>query len=269
MNPIVACLAGGRNKLLASKAYESFNNQYSSFGISVRTPETVRDIAKEDIPFCINSKFGGHGVVKIPYSNAAQGVFTITNSFELDKFMQEETSEYDSYIVQSLIGNYNWSSNTHNGKYYHMGMIPDKKNNIYCADLRMMVHFDILSKSWRPLVVYSRRAEKPLTASLNSGDNNFNSWEMLGTNLSFKDEKGTWCTDTNRLLLVDNNEFNLLGIGIDELIDAFFQTVMASVAIDKLAAKLLESGKFDLELFQSLNKDSALESEFYRHNKEK
>jgi len=45
---------------------------------------------------------GGHAVVKVPYSNAGQGVFTITSPAELAAFMAEE-SRYDKYIVQALV----------------------------------------------------------------------------------------------------------------------------------------------------------------------
>ena len=46
---------------------------------------------------------GGHAVVKVPYSNAGQGVYTITCPEELANFMAED-SRYDKYIVQSLVG---------------------------------------------------------------------------------------------------------------------------------------------------------------------
>jgi len=103
LNSIWACLAGGRNKMIADKAYEFFNhelNQQNS-GLQIRTPETVRDVSKSEIPLWVKS-MGGHAVIKIPYSNAGQGVYTITNQSELDAFMAEE-HHYDKFIVQSLV----------------------------------------------------------------------------------------------------------------------------------------------------------------------
>lgn len=47
---------------------------------------------------------GGDAVVLVPYSNAGQGVYTITSEDELDGFMQLQHN-YDHFIVQSLIGN--------------------------------------------------------------------------------------------------------------------------------------------------------------------
>jgi hypothetical protein len=60
---------------------------------------------------------GGHAVVKVPYSNAGQGVYTITSPKELEDFMQLP-NRYDKFIVQSLVGNASWSSMTTHGQYF-------------------------------------------------------------------------------------------------------------------------------------------------------
>lgn len=91
-------------------------------------------------------------------------------------------------------------------------------------------------------------------------------WEMLGTNLSIKLPNGDWTTDTSRLILMDRRDFNQLGIGIDDLIDAYIQTVLAVIAIDKMADRLMASGQFDYQLFQSLNPDDALLREIQQAN---
>jgi putative transposon-encoded protein len=108
-----------------------------SSGLKIRTPETICDVTKNEIP-AIVKRFGGQAVIKVPYSNAGQGVYTIVNKEELQDFMQEEF-EYKRFIVQSLIGHYNWSSKSKSGKYYHLGTIPDVKGETYVFDLRMMV----------------------------------------------------------------------------------------------------------------------------------
>lgn len=72
LNPVVACLAGGRNKLVAAKAYDFFNAEYGPRGLNIRVPETREDVAKDEIPLWVKS-MGGHAVVKVPYSNAGQG----------------------------------------------------------------------------------------------------------------------------------------------------------------------------------------------------
>jgi hypothetical protein len=51
------------------------------------------------------------------------------------------------------------------------------------------------------------------------------SWDYLGTNLSFKLDDDTWSTETNRLLLMDTRDFNRLGVGTDDLIDAYIQVL--------------------------------------------
>lgn len=91
---------------------------------------------------------------------------------------------------------------------------------------------------------------------------------MLGTNLSVKLPNGGWTTDTSRLILMDRKDFNQLGLGIDDLIDAYIQTALAVIAIDKMAAKLMANGKFDYQLFESLNPDNALLDEIKEANED-
>lgn len=91
---------------------------------------------------------------------------------------------------------------------------------------------------------------------------------MLGTNLSVKTD-GSWSTESQRLVLMDRKDFNMLGIGIDDLIDAYIQTVLSVIAIDKLSARLMKDGggegdgvgSFDFELFAALNPDEKLLAE--------
>merc|ERR1712232_7317 len=116
MNSILSCLAGGRNKLMASKAYEMFNLELEGSGLAIKCPDTMTDVSLEEIPLYVKS-MGWHAVIKIPYANAGTGVFTISSKRELDEF-----------IIQSLVGNSNWSSTTKSGKYYHVGTMPNFKN---------------------------------------------------------------------------------------------------------------------------------------------
>ena len=255
LNPTIACLAGGRNKMVAAKAYDLFNAELQPNGLKINTPETIWDVSKNEVPLWVK-KMGGHAVVKVPYSNAGQGVFTIVNEAELERFMEMDF-EYDLFIVQSLIGNYHWSSTTSAGKLYHVGTIPNPKGQTYVADIRMMV--SATENGIRPLCTYGRRSEKPLVDFI---ENSTDSWSMLGTNLSYKNPDGSWNTDTNRLVLMDRRDFNKLGIGLDDLIEAFIQTVLSMVAIDKMAKTLVnKNGKFRMRLFKSLNDDEGLINE--------
>ena len=254
-NPIVACLAGGRNKMVAAKAYDFYNAEIQDSGLKINVPHTIWDISKAEIPLWVQ-KMGGQAVIKIPYSNAGQGVFTITNQRELDDFMALEI-DYERYIVQSLIGNYKWSSESEQGKFYHVGTIPNTRGETYVTDIRMMV--SSTPNGIRPLCVYSRRTAQPLTDELTSGAS---SWPMLGTNLSIKKGENDWGSDTNRLLLMDRRDFNKLGIGLDDLIEGYIQTVLSTIAIDKMCKNLFNSkGRFKQRLFKSLNNDPTLLSE--------
>jgi hypothetical protein len=255
LNPIAACLAGGRNKLLAAKAYEFHNATLQGTGLSIRTPETIRAVRLIEVPLWVE-RFGGQAVVKNPYSNAGQGVWTITRPQELERFL-ELAHAYEHFIVQSLIGNANWSSRSEHGRLYHVGTVPDKRARIFVADLRMMVSSG--PAGFRPVAIYARQARDPLTQALPEDGA---SWNMLGTNLSIKSADGGWATETQRLLLMDRRDFNRLGIGLDDLIEAFVQTVLATLAIDAMASSLVtRKGKFRHRLFRSLNDDATLGAE--------
>jgi len=257
LNPVVGCMAGGRNKLVAAKAYELFNAQSFEHGLKINTPHTVYDVSKIEVPLVIKT-LGGKGVVKVPYSNAGQGVFTITSQRELDQFMKDEFV-YDQFIVQALIGNSEWSSTCPDGQLYHVGTVPDKKNEIYVADMRLMVTSG--DKGFWPVGFYARKALKPLSKELKGAEE---SWDMLGTNLSVKLGEDKWSSETNRLMLMDRKDFNILGVGIDELIDSYIQTVMATIAIDQMAQNLIgEKGGLKRKLFRSLNKDDSFIGEIY------
>ncbi|KAG2227634.1 hypothetical protein INT45_004675 [Circinella minor] len=261
MNQIISCLAGGRNKMMASRAYDFYNHsELVDTGLSVRSPETINNVTRGEIPLYINA-MGNHAVLKVPYSNAGQGVYTITNNDELKHFLAED-HHYDKFIVQSLVGNASWSSVTRAGKFYHVGTIPNKKNcDTFVSDLRMMVTGN--EQGFRPICIYGRKARRPLTAKLDPHDN---TWEMLGTNLSIKLPNGSWTTDSSRLILMDRRDFNQLGIGVDDLIDAYIQTVLAVIAIDKMSERLMANGHFDYQLFRSLNPDDALLREIQQAN---
>lgn len=250
-NPVIACLAGGRNKMVADRAYEMFNlKNAASSGLKIHVPDTIRDVTKDAVPMWVAS-MGGHAVVKNPYSNAGQGVWTITSSQELDEFMALPT-RYDKFIVQALIGNSGWSSATTSGTLYHTGTVPNKKLQSFVCDIRMMVC--ATPNGFRPLAMYSRRAKDPLVKDITGR----NSWDILGTNLSERQMDGSLVSNSSRLLQMDVKDFNRLGVGLDDLIDGYVQCCCASTAIDEMAKSMVHDGKFDAVLFSSVCADDAL-----------
>ena len=250
-NPIVGCLAGGRNKALAAKAYDWYNAQIAEHGLRINTPTTIWDVHFSEVPRWVE-KMGGYAVIKVPYSNAGQGVYTITNTDELEAFKRSEFT-YERYVVQSLIGHYNWSSGIDDSeKLFHVGTIPNKRGEIFVADLRMMVCSTM--NGWRPVAMYARRAREPITKIAPQ-----NSWSVLGTNLSGKLENGVWTTDSSRLLLMDERDFNRLGLSLDEIIEAFVQTVLSVLSINQLAGTLLNQKKeLKRRIFSGLCNDAEL-----------
>ncbi len=275
VNPIAACLAGGRNKIMASYAYQKLNEELekSNSGLSIRLPYSLINVNKSEIPslFFNDKKLNGRAVVKVPYSNCGQGVYTLFNKYELDDFMRIN-HKYDKFIVQSLIGHNGWrkDDDDNSKSFYHIGTVPDAQNNIYVYDLRMIVTSN--KDGFCPVSMNCRRARRPLNSDVNNvikqdSDNDntdkFSSWDMLGTNLSVKIDKNIWDTESERLLIMDNNDFNVLGLGLDDLIDAYIQTVLSVISIDKMCIELLESNnqKFNYELFKQLNPDDSLINE--------
>jgi hypothetical protein len=115
--------------------------------------------------------------------------------------------------------------------WYHVGTIPDNKGRSFAFDLRLMMH--ATEEGMRPLAVYSRRSRFPLNTPL---PEDMNSWEVYGTNLSVKGEDG-WTYADERLMLFDVRNFGQLGLGIDEMIKGFVQSIMGVYAIDQNARK--------------------------------
>ncbi|MCH7399384.1 hypothetical protein MM236_15385 [Belliella sp. DSM 107340] len=227
LNPIEACLAGGRNKEVASAAYDRFNEEFKDKGISIFTPDTYRKVKYSELDHHFDL-LGGSMVIKVPDSNAGQGVYTVVNKNELEH-AKSEIDPNDDYLVQQLIhSNYSKGLDP-NKSWYHVGTIPDSKGRSFAFDLRLMMH--ATEEGMRPLAVYSRKSRFPLNKEL---PEDMNSWEVYGTNLSVKGEDG-WSYADERLMLFDVRNFGQLGLGVDELIKGFVQSTMAVYAIDQNA----------------------------------
>ena len=255
MNGTLPCLSGGRNKLVAAKAYDAFNVELAASGLQIKTPLTIRDVNWEDIPIWYE-RLGGFCAIKVPYSNAGQGVYTITSPEEFAKFLEQaKECPYSKFIVQSLVSNSSWSSAGFDGtpRLYHVGTVPDKKHDIYVADLRIMVSGS--NDGFKLVGMYARKTRAPLAKELVPG---MDSWEQLGTNLSVKVSDNFFGSEPERLLLMDRRDFNVLGMGIDDLIDAYIQTILSVVAIERMCKFLMPDGKFSLPLFRSVCDDDAL-----------
>ena len=137
-----------------------------------------------------------------------------------------------------------------------MGTVPDRHQRIFVADFRFMVGSS--PDGFFPVALYARRARLPLVDELTEDSD---SWGMLGTNLSVQSEAG-WSTESNRLMLFDQRDFNRLGIGLDDLTEGYIQTCLSVIAIDNMAARLRSSkGKLKRRLFRSLVPDDALMAE--------
>ncbi|MGB1249077.1 MAG: hypothetical protein ACPG8W_00475 [Candidatus Promineifilaceae bacterium] len=74
-----------------------------------------------------------------------------------------------------------------------------------------------------------------------------------------------WNSDVGCLLMMDQRDFNKLGVGIDDLIDGYIQTLLSAVVIDRMACQLVSpKGTLRRCLFKSLNDDPTLPDEIMR-----
>lgn len=264
LNPIVGCLAGGRNKGVAAKAYAWFNEELTREGVGIRiqTPYTETDVPPHRLRERVTA-LGGYAVVKVPYSNAGQGVFTITNQDELralEDRIAGQGMRYERFVVQSLISGKGWSSTTNEGTLYHVGTMPTpKRREIYVADLRLMLAGG--GRGFKVVGVYGRKARKPLTNKLEPGAD---SWSMLGTNLSVKVDEGLFSSESERLILADCRDFDQMGLGIDDLVEAYVQTCLSITAVDRMCEELTPGGRFSIRRFEEVNDDPGLLAELMK-----
>lgn len=241
-NPIIACLAGGRNKITAAYAYEKFNKKHSDVGLKMNFPLTRINVAYSDLRESVKA-MGYKCVIKIPYSNAGQGVFVIHSKKDMTKFeakiMEFQMNLEDcKFLLQALLG-HSLTKDDDPAMRVHVGTIPDKKGDKYVFDLRMMVSSGTCGL--KPLLVYARKAHTPLPIQLPSDDDDYASGhDYYVTNLSVLENPGTFSSDVSRLVPAAEHCFDSLGIGIDLLIEGHIQTCMAVHAIDELACELLE-----------------------------
>ena len=256
-NPIEVCFAGGRNKQIASLGYLELNRRLNKDNLSIVLPTTINNLNLNKTVQIVKNQFYGKAVIKNPYSNKGQGVFTILDETDLTNFINYK-HHYDNFIVQSLIGPKGISSSS---EIYHRGTKPDIKGNQYIYDLRMMCA--ATDNGLRPITCYARRALYPFSTNgklvkVKNGE----SWNILGTNLSIK-ENGNWTTDNSRLIPFSEKDFQLLGLDLFDLVEGYVQTALSLVSIDMNAQKMFNSS--DLKSIKNnikkKNNDSVLLNE--------
>jgi hypothetical protein len=255
VNPMVVALAGGRNKNVAAKAYARANLALRDAHLAIRTPRTFTDVSSADLAARV-AELGGRAVIKVPYSNAGQGVFPVASHRDLSAVLGLERA-YDLLVVQELIGPAQWHGG-HPGDepLVQVGCRPDPSAEAHAADVRVMICGG--PDGYRPLAVYARRARARFGTLAEDGD----LAPRLLTNLSAKTAGNAWATETERLIPPGVRFLEILGMGPPDLIEAFVQTVLAARAIDDLAAALVRhDGTLDRAAFAELNPDRRLLAE--------
>lgn len=252
VNPVMACLSGGRNKQMAALAYERFNVDFGGAGFRIVTPVTEVNVGRADLMQAVEA-CRGQAVIKVPYSNAGREVFTITNAADWAHFMARDFI-YDQFVVQRLIGHRDWRGHPHERDFFHTGMSPDDQARVFVADVRLIV--SATEAGFRPQVMFGRRAREPLVATLTPKQD---SWNMLGTNLTKVNHDGEIVTDTSRLIVFNEAGFARMGWSLTDLVEGYFQSLFAAVAIDSLACRMMSpEGLFREHLFEEWSRDNVL-----------
>ena len=219
----------------------------SGMGLDLLIPTTVHGVAFDELRDLITS-MDYRAVVKVPYSNCGQGVFTMLNQAEMERFLAMP-HHYDLYVVQSVIGSAEWADSADapvtgaaaSSPWFHRGCVVGGRP--YVFDLRSLVVST--PEGFRPLAFCARRAAMPLDSAPAALVKD--SFAMLGTNLTVIAEKGslnvhvTDQTDTSRLHLVDVDYQAVLGLCRDDLVDAYIQSCLATRAIDDRAVLGLQA----------------------------
>jgi hypothetical protein len=247
VNPVVACLGGGRNKLVAHKAYARLNSALHGTGLEVRTPFTFTDVELEHVGDLV-AALGGRAVVKVPYSNAGQGIHIITDRAELAAF-ESTPHGYDRFVVQDLVNDVPTSAGSL-PRDVQLGTRADDRGQRYAFDLRMLVCSG--PRGFEPVAAYARRARDPLGSGASAP-------RRFATNLSSRDASGAWTVDDSRLVPLGTAGFDQLGLSLDDLVDAYVQTVLSVWAIEQMSRSLLDGhGDIDHQAFLAESGDDVL-----------
>jgi hypothetical protein len=248
-NSLLGCLAGGRNKAIAALAYSILNHELKDKGLKINHPKTFVNLSKEDV--LEKYKERGLGVAKGLYGNGGYDIYFLTSDKDLS-FFKEHAMSNNKYIYQDLVGLKSWLKNGADNRYFHIGTnLPDRK----VFDLRMCIAYT--KDGYRPSSMFSRTSKEALNENYDE-INNFKN--VLLTNI------GDALDLNNQIVILDDNGFKRLGLDFNDVIDGFIQTVLAAVAVDKMACRLMEKGSFNFDLFIELNHDYQLYDELKSFN---
>ncbi|MEZ4272141.1 MAG: hypothetical protein R3C68_12145 [Myxococcota bacterium] len=216
-NPVVVCLAGGRNKMLAAKAYDFYNGEIQPSGLLIRTPETIGDVSRAEIPLWL-SRMVALPSSRIPTATLGRAfIQSPTNVSSKPSWMRITVT----IVYCSLIGNAGWSSRSQTATSIMSARYSNKKSEIYVF---RRTFYGRRAGGFFPVAIYARRARRPLLAELDG--------TLLGHAGNKISPLGLRWFDTESVrLLMDSRDFKLrLGIGLDDLSQPYIQTVLAVTA---------------------------------------
>ncbi|XP_037025300.1 uncharacterized protein LOC119066766 [Bradysia coprophila] len=247
----------GKNKILSEYAYRDFNEKYSKHGIQIRGPKTMVGIAKADIREIVEQNFNGRAVIKTPYDSQGRGVYIIRTDGDLDDFYAKDESDYSLWVVQELIG----LEACPNDRYQQIGFHLD--GQMYAYSVRIIACNS--PSGFKMITICSARAPAPFAKDGETADiapgllhkiKTVHEDDVYVTNIASNPDGEL------RSFYFDDAGVKGMGIGMDDVIDGFMQTVYCTHAIDNMCKKLImENGELDVQLLRELNPDPQLLAE--------
>jgi len=249
----ITCLTTGKNKLLANYAYEQFNEKYRGFGLEIKTPRTVSGVEKKDIREIIKQEFGFRAIIKTPYDGHGRGIYVVRDEADVDKFLALDSSRYNLFLVQDLIGFETDICKDNPSRYTHVGYVgPDHSK--YAYSLRMIVTDS--PTGYKLICICGARASMPFYRGRADVVDEQSDLSYI-TNIVPKELEGM-----ERDIPASEDGVKRMGFTVDNVVDAYLQSVMCMLAIDQVCQNLFrEDGCLDLELLKKLCPDPQLLSE--------
>jgi hypothetical protein len=197
---------GGRNKLAAQWAFERWNAEHAGDGLRVPIPRgrIARTLGEVE---AARRELGGAVVTKVPHLNSARGIDFVARD-------QPTPALRLPVLVQELLEPAGLATARIDG-------------GRHVFDLRVVVASD--QRGFRPLMLRSRRAARPIEALGGPGDLR----DCLVVNTSIYEGSRCVGQDTERNILIDDDGWATLGLSAHDWRRVIVIAMLATAAVDR------------------------------------
>jgi hypothetical protein len=229
LNGTAIDLRGGRNKVAAQRAFDTFNSEWISHGIKIIMPKSYVVENSDDLERVI-SILDGWAVSKIPDGNSGIGI----------EFFNPAEARYQNwppfpFLIQEMLMPPALATA---GAPALVGAAIGRER--YAFDLRVVIVST--REGYHPLALYGRRARAPLaTVSRRGSDFRAALDAVLKVNISVPNADGGFHLEMDRLLLADDEGWHAMGLSSTAALEAITQAILATSAVDRY-------GRFDHHL---------------------